>query len=502
MSRCLIAALAAGCLLIPGPAAAAPRDPRITTRQLMRHVEVLASDAFEGRGPATEGERRTIAYISDQLRRRGVEPGVAGTGWYQPVALIERRPQSHDARWSAGGRPLAFDSSRIALAGTQPVLRIDDAPVVFAGHGLVDPVRGVDQLAGADLRGAVALILVEAPDVPGFPSYADRERAVARAGAAAVIGIVADDVSWDALVRAGAATDTVLASRPPVSGTIQAGEVARLVGEAGGDFAALLNEQPGPSFRAVPLNLAVDLDVATEVRRYTSSNVVGRIAGTGGGRESVLLLGHWDHLGLCRPEGEADRICNGAVDNASGIALLIEIAGRLARRPPERDILILATTAEEVGLLGAEHFAADPIVPLASIVAAVNFDTVAIHGRGEPVAVIGRGIEPLDRAIAETAAALGRRMDTTYEADAFIRRQDGWALARAGVPAVMVGGSFANMDALQAFLSGAYHGPGDEAGPYIPLDGAAEDGNLMVALARRLADPARYRPSARPAALR
>jgi len=497
MSRRLIAALAAACLLMPAPAAAARRDAPVTPRQLMRHIEMLASDGFEGRAPATEGERRTIAYISDQLRRRGVGPGAAGASWYQPVDLIERRPLSHEARWSAGGRALAFDSERITLVGTQPVQRIDDAPVVFAGHGLVDPVRGVDQLAGADLRGAVALILVEAPDVPGFPSYADRERAVARAGAAAVIGIVADDVSWDAVVRAAAASDTVLASRPPVSGAIQAGEVARLVARAGGDFASLLNEQSGPAFRAVPLNLTAGFEIATEVRRYTSNNVVGRIAGTGGGGESVLLLGHWDHLGLCRPEGEADRICNGAVDNASGIALLIEIAGRLVRRRPVRDVIILATTSEEVGLLGAEHFAVEPTVPLSSIVAAVNFDTVAIHGRGEPVAVIGRGLEPLDRAIAETAAALGRRMDTTYAADAFIRRQDGWALTRAGVPAVMVGGSFANMDALQDFLSGAYHGPDDEAGPDIPLDGAAEDGDLMVALVRRLADPARYRPPPR-----
>ena len=497
MSTRFLVARAAALFLIAEPADARQRDDPVTPRQLMRHIEVLASDAFEGRAPASEGERRTIAYISDQLRRRGVEPGAPDGGWYQPVTLIERRPRSHAARWTARGRAIAFDASRIALVGTRAEQRLADAPVIFAGHGFADRARGIDQLAGADLRGAVVLLLVEGPDVAGFPSYEDRERAAVRAGAAAVIGIVSGDISWDALVQAGAAGETVLASEAPVSGIVPADDVARLVADAGGDFAALLNAQAGPGFRAVPLGFEASFEVVTEVRRYTSSNVIGRIRGTGGGSESVLLLGHWDHLGRCRPEGEVDRICNGAVDNASGIALMIEIAGRLARRRPERDVVILATTVEEVGLLGAEHFATEPTVPLASIVAAVNFDTVAIHRRGEPVAVIGRGHGPLDRAIAETAASLGRRMDTTFAADTFVRRQDGWALARAGVPAVMVGGSFANMDALGTFLAGSYHGPDDEPSPDIPLEGAAEDGDLTIALVRRLADPARYRPSVR-----
>jgi Zn-dependent M28 family amino/carboxypeptidase len=278
-----------------------------------------------------------------------------------------------------------------------------------------------------------------------------------------------------------------------------ASEAARLIALSGGNFASILDEQPGPAFRAVPLNLQATFDTWTHVRRFTSNNVVGRIRGSARLRadrvnESVLLLGHWDHLGICGAEGDADRICNGAVDNASGIATLIEVAGRLASGPrPPRDILILATTAEEVGLLGAEHFAAYPPVPLETIVAAVNFDTVAIHGTGQPVAVIGRGLATLDEAIAAAAAAMGRTMDTTYAADAFIQRQDGWALSQAGVPAVMVGGSFADMEALQRFLGGDYHGASDDVRPDIPLDGAAEDANLSVALARRLADPALYR---------
>ena len=495
-------AVFAAILLLAAAPAAAQRDAPVTPRQLQRHIEILASDAFEGREPGTEGERLTTAYISGRLRRRGVEPDGPGGSWFQPVDLIVRRPVSHEIGWSSGGRRLDFDPARMSLVGSESEVRISGAPVVFVGHGLVDRARGIDQLAGADLHGAVALVLVEGPEVPGFPPYRERARAVAEAGAAAVIAVAPDEVPWRALVQAGRAPVTELAeSVPRVSGVVPLREVVRLVRESGGDFASILNEQPGPSFRAVPLNLTATLAVRSEVRRYVSNNVVGRIRGRGRSGEAVLLMGHWDHFGLCRPEGAADRICNGAVDNASGIAVLIEVAARLARRRPERDVIVLATTAEEVGLLGAEHFGREPMVPLELIVAALNIDTAAIAPRGAPVAIVGRGVPELDSAVAATAAALGRTLDTSFAADAFADRQDGRALARAGVPAAIVGGAFADSEALEAFLADRYHGPDDEVGRDLELGGAAEDADLLVALARRLADPRRYqraRPSAPP----
>jgi len=281
---------------------------------------------------------------------------------------------------------------------------------------------------------------------------------------------------------------------PQVVGAIPIGAAQRLVEAAGGDMTRLLNDQPGSSFRAVALPIRASLEVNTEVRRYRTNNVVGRLRGGGGTNESLLYLAHWDHFGTCRPEGEADRICNGAVDNASGIAMMLEVAGRLARQPrPPRDILFLATTAEEVGLLGAEYFAHHPVVPAQSIVAAINMDTVAIHPAGEPVAVIGRGTPALDRVIDDTVRMMNRTLDADDEAEAFVQRQDGYKLAQVGIPTVMVGGSFSNMQYLNAFLSGNYHGPADQPGGTIPLEGAAEDANLMVALGRRLADPEAYR---------
>jgi Zn-dependent M28 family amino/carboxypeptidase len=326
--------------------------------------------------------------------------------------------------------------------------------------------------------------------------------AVSQAGAAAVIAIVGDDVPWEtvaAVLRDGV-TGAEAAPMPTLYGVMPMAAAQRLVTAAGGDMARLLDDQPGSSFRAVTLDARARMSVTTEVRRLDTSNVIGRLRGSRATGESLLLLAHWDHLGQCRPAGEEDRICNGAVDNASGVASLIEIAGRLARQPRQaRDILFMATAAEEMGLLGASYFAEHPLVPLASIVAAINMDTVAIHPAGGPVAVMGRGTPALDRLVDATIVDMGRRIDPDDEAAAFIQRQDGWALARHGVPAIMVGGSFSNMALLNAFLGGRYHRPDDAADGQLVLDGAAEDANLIVALAGRLADPATYQRQQRPA---
>jgi Zn-dependent M28 family amino/carboxypeptidase len=320
------------------------------------------------------------------------------------------------------------------------------------------------------------------------------------AGASAVIAVFGNEVPWSAVQASFREGPERLQSEPVASihGALPSAAAARLVDQSGRDFEQLASSAADASFRAVPLNARATFDVSTFVRSYNSHNVVGRLRGTGKTGESVLYLGHWDHLGICRPEGAKDRICNGAVDNASGISMMIEAARHLARAPrPERDMLFLATTAEEMGLLGAEYFGANPVVPLKSIVAAVNMDTVAITPKDEPVATIGRGTTPMDPLIEATARELGRRVDTDTEANVMIQRQDGWALARAGVPTVMVGGGFSDMKKLQAYLAGPYHKPEDDLDTPIDLSGAVEDTNLLIALGRKLADPKQYRPPAR-----
>lgn len=469
----------------------------ISQADLRRHVEALASDAFMGRAPATEGETLTTRYIADQLSRRGVEPAGDEGGWLQAVPLVERATRGETARWSANGRGLAFDIADIALQGREAEESLRDAPVIFAGHGVRMPEHGIDQIAGVDVRGAVVLILVDAPGVPGFPSLADRVKAMAEAGAAAVIALTDVDLPWRFVRENYRRPATRLASQavPPIIGAMPLAAAQRLIEAAGGDFGRLFNDQAGPSFRAVVLPLRASLDVATTVRSYTTHNVVGRIPGSdaGGSGESIVLVAHWDHFGTCRPEGEPDRLCNGAVDNASGVAELIEVAGRIAgaARPP-RDVIVLATTAEESGLLGAAWFAAHPPVPLSRIVAGINMEMPAIAPAGAPVTVIGRGFAPLDNVVSQAIVAAGRDIDASGATQARVQHQDGWALANAGVPTVLIGGGYSDATRLNAYLQDRYHSPADEADGALELGGAAQDANLIVDVARRLADPAIY----------
>jgi Zn-dependent M28 family amino/carboxypeptidase len=474
---------------IPSLAAAQP-GTAITPDDLRRHIEVLASDELEGRKPGTQGETKTIRYISSQLQRLGLEPAAPGGGWYQPVGLVERAPATHQAEFRVNGRSVQLGRQELILTGRSRQAVVADVPLVFAGYG--------SEAQPGSLAGAAVLILYSEP--PHLPLLADRLKAVRAAGARAIIVIHDRETPWRIVEASYRHSRPLLATEPvaEVEGGMSYRAAATLLREGRARLEDLAHASSDPGFRPVPLDARVSLRVTTNVHSYTSNNVVGRLRGSGRTGESVLFLGHWDHLGICRPPGAPDRICNGAVDNASGIATLIEVAARLARgRRPERDILIMATTAEEMGLLGAIHFAANPTVPLRSIVAAINVDTVAVHRAGGPVSITGRGFPALDRLVAETAAEFGRPMDDDSETDAFIARQDGWAFARLGVPAAIVGGAFSDMGQLNAFLSGPYHQPEDDLRRPLVLDGAAEDADLLVALGRKLADPRRYQPRRR-----
>ena len=229
------------------------------------------------------------------------------------------------------------------------------------------------------------------------------------------------------------------------------------------------------------------LRVMNAMGPITSNNVVGKVPGRNPDGKAVIFMAHWDHLGLCRPEGEPDRICNGAVDNASGSAAVLAVASRVARMSLDRDVWFVFTSAEEWNLLGAKAFAAAPPLPLDSIVAGFNLDTIAVAPAGMPVAMIAEKYSPLTQLVKDAAAAVGRSWDGDEEAASFIERQDGWALASKKVPMVMAGGSFSDMKKLRAFLSSDYHGKDDELTVKTDLSGAVEDANLHIELVRRAA---------------
>jgi Peptidase family M28/PA domain len=464
--------------------------------ELRAHIATLASDDFEGREPGTEGERKTIDFISKAWAKAGLKPAAGDGSWFEPVPLVRRGPESADFKFQARGEKLRFADDEILLIGREAQYTKTKVPVVFAGYGITS-----DGKAAGDVAGKAVLILADRPDFAKdeMQSIRARREALVAAGAEAVIVIGGEQAEYPLIRRQLMARPIALVSREkraPLEGVVGAQFAVALVTKAGSDWDKLRKAANSGDFAGAPLGVTADFDVKTDVRAFDSYNVVGKIAGKKPDSGAVLYLGHWDHLGICRPEGEADRICNGAVDNASGIAVLIEVAQALAKSKPDRDIYFVATTAEESGLLGAYAFAAKPVLPLDSIVAAFNVDTVAIAPRGSKVAIVGKGTTELDQFVEVVAKKEKIKVEQSTEANAYIRRQDGWALAEKGVPALMVTASFADLSLTQKFLSSHYHGPDDELTDDTELGGAAQDTALHIALGQYFASLKKYPPTA------
>ena len=474
--------------------AAPPKaDAPITEAQLAGHMRILASDAFEGRAPGTEGEDRTIAYIVGEWAKAGLQaaPG-SETPWLQPVPFVETQALSGTAKFRVSGRDFALEDDGIILTGRDPSVSLAGVPAVFVGYG-VDGAGKVN----ADVKGKLAIMLFDnAPFGDKLPRYRERRQMLADAGASAVLVIATDAVPWAQLRESAGGKAVRLASAKlgaPVTGFLSLEAADALLKRAGQDGGATREAAKSPDYKGTALPVTVDLATQSAIRPFASNNIIAKLPGAKPDGKAVLFLGHWDHLGICGSEGDADRICNGAVDNASGIAVLIEVAKRLASGVrPDRDIYFMATTAEEKGLLGAHYFADHPVVPLSDITVALNIDTIAISPRGTPVATIGRGKPAYDAVVRGAATKLGRKLDEDGEADAFVQRQDGWALGAKGVTSLMVGGSFSDMPLLEAFLGSDYHSAADNFSDKIPLGGAAEDADLHVALGRAFADTKRW----------
>ena len=486
------------CLAIAAPLCAettAIEPAPITAAELRAHVAVLAGDDYGGRAPDSEGGRKTVHYIATQWNDAGLQPGAdaadGGLSWYQPVSMVTRRPLSGSARFfTLDGKPVPIADRSVLLSGRADSGRLDGARLVFTGYGIAEGAPP------PDLTGRIALML--AGHARGETrTLAERAATLARAGAEGVLLIFDEDDRVSSLRGTWFRKASELADDDARAPRFYGGigdEAARKLFAASGDtlVEARLRADQNPGL-IEPLALTADLTARSQNERLSSYNVIGKLPGRDPKAGAVMLLGHWDHLGVCRPEGAPHRICNGAVDNASGIAVLIEVAERLAKAPPlDRDVYFVATTGEEIGLLGAKAFAEHPPVPLDRIVAAFNLDTVAVAPAGEPVAIIGRGKTPIAADVGKVARAVGRQVDADDDANAYIKRQDGWMLLQKGVPTVMANGAFSDSTRLQAFLGGAYHTPDDRLTDDTDLTGAAEDADLHVALARYFADESSY----------
>ena len=448
----------------------------ITPQMLRDHVAVLASDAYEGREPGTAGGDRAEAYVLQAFADAGLKPGAPDGRWRQEVALTNVRSESSAGSVTRKGSTTAL--SGLVAMGRMPDERIAGVGLVYAG--------GMDgaALTAAPVRDKVVVMALG-------PGRTAKLEALARAGATGAI-FLAPPTLKDAELREafGHATVRDGGVEPMLVGYVSEAQAPALLGP---QSATLLKYGAAKDFRPVALDGTVAMSAHTTRNRYTTANIVGMIPGTTRPEEAVLLSAHWDHIGICRPVGAPDRICNGAADNASGTAILIEVAKVLTKGPrPARSIYFVATTAEEKGLIGADAYAAAVAETPLKIVANLNIDTAAIVPTGMPVAMVGRGNYPrIDAIVDATARAIGRKVDTDTEANIMVQRQDGWAFGKRGIPAVMATGSVSDMKRLFAYLDGPYHKPNDDLA-HIDLSGAAEDADLHVALARTLADPARY----------
>lgn len=449
---------------------------QITPQMLRDHVAVLASDAYEGREPGTPGGDRAEAYVLQAFADAGLKPGAPDGRWRQEVSLTAIEAGTATAAVARDGR--ATPLTGVVAIGAEPDTRIAGAGIVYAGG--ID----IDAIAAAPVRGKAVVMTLG-------PGRGAKMKALAKAGAAAAIFLTPATIS-EADLRENFGRSTVRdgeAAPLPVA-YISEAQATSLLGDRA---ATLAKAGTVKDFRPVDIDAAFDLTAKTTRRRYTTANIVGMIPGRIRPNEAVLLSAHWDHIGICRAEGAPDRICNGAADNASGTAILIEVARVLGKGPaPERSIYFVATTAEEKGLIGADAYAEAVAKTPLKIVANLNIDTTAIIPTGTPVAIVGRGNHPrIDAIVDATARSLGRKVDTDTEANIMIQRQDGWAFGKRGIPAIMATGSVSDMKRLFAYLDGPYHKPNDDLA-HIDLSGAAEDADLHVALARALADPTRY----------
>ncbi len=526
-------------------AAAPPRALRsaldtITAEDLLRHITVLASDEFEGRAPATPGEEKTVAYLSREFARLGLEPGNPDGTWVQEVPLVGLTMLEPHFEYAAGERVVTPTQPAEAVIWTKrfvPEVRVEDSELVFVGYGVEAPEYGWDDYKGLDVRGKTLVMLINDPAVPDpkDPTRLDPRFFAGRAmtyygrwtykfeiaaakGAAAALIIHEDGPAgypWSVVAESNSGEQFDLAradgnrGRAAIEGWVTRAQGQALCAAAGLDLEALKRTAVRPDFRPVPLGLKARFALRTRLREVRSHNVVARLPGADPRRrdEYVVLTAHWDHLGR-DPHLEGDQIYNGAFDNATGVAALLEVAGAAARlRPrPARSLLFLALTAEEQGLLGAAHYAAHPLYPLERTVANLNVDGMNPWGRTRDVEVIGYGRTTLDEVLRRAAATQGRvvKPDSEPEKGRFYR-SDHFEFAKRGVPALYLKAGLDFRDRppdygrtrAREYLQQHYHRVTDEVRPDWDLSGAVEDTRLLFQVAWRVAQ-AREWPAWKP----
>ncbi len=502
--------------------ASAPLPAPISAVVYERHVATLASDEFEGRKPGSQGERRTLDYLTAEFQRLGLRPA-NGASYLQEVPMVEITAATDASlELQTGATSVRLEYAKDMVIWTKRVKTreaIQSSPLVFVGYGVTAPEYGWDDYAGVDMRGKTAVILVNDPGFVTGDESLFRGKAMtyygrwtykfeeaARRGATAAIIVHETEAAaygWETVVNSwtGPQLDKSSsdgnAGRVALEGWITQGAAEALFAANGTTFAAARQRANSRGFKAEPLATLASGSVRNSVRRASSFNVAAILPGSEHPDEYVAYMAHWDHLG--RMVGRSgDAIFNGAIDNATGTAGMLAIAEAFtrAKQKPKRSLLFLAVTLEESGLLGSAYYTDNPLVPLASTVAVINMDAIQFGGPKRDVVVVGGGASELERYLEAAAKRQGRvlRPEPTPE-KGFFYRSDHFNFAKAGVPALYIKLGVDDLERGEAwalaeeadYVAQRYHKVGDEYRPGTDLRGGILDLNLLYAVGADLA---------------
>jgi Zn-dependent M28 family amino/carboxypeptidase len=530
MSRTIAAAL----LLSAAFAAPASAQSGIDAANLTQTVRTLASDQFQGRAPGTVGEERTIGYLIGRLQALGLEPAGVGGGWTQPVPLLHTRlgtPTTLAFDRKGTATPLTYGTD-IYLSTLQPKDRavIDNAPLVFVGYGVTAPERGWDDFKGQDLKGKVAVFLINDPDFvaakgeDSFGKFGGRtmtyygrwtykfEEAARRGAIGALIVHDTDGVGygWNVVKSPGGENYGLVVPPEKVTslalqGWISGETATSLFANAGQDLAKLRTMARRKDFKPVDLGTGFNAAVPVTQEVVQSQNVLAKIPGAKRPDEVVMYGAHWDAYGEGAPDEKGRIYRAGANDDALGVAGLFEIARLFKAAPaPDRTIAFAFWTAEERGLLGSEAYAQNPVFPAEKTVANFGLDILQTAGRAKDVVLVGKGQGSLEDDLARVAATQGRTVSVeSLPERGLFYRADHFSLAKRGVPVLLMmgiagasdlvaGGKEAGQAWVDAYTGKCYHQACDAWDESWNLDGAVQDISVFYTIGDELARSAKW----------
>jgi Zn-dependent M28 family amino/carboxypeptidase len=506
----------------PPPPPPSPAEDQITAESLVTHLKVLASDEYEGRAPATPGGQKTVDYLAKQLSDLGVAPGAPDGTYFQQVPIVESVVERNFVL-SVPGNTYRYFTDVVAFSGLErPRVQVQ-GEIVFVGHGINAPELKWNDYEGANVRGKWVMIMVNDPPAPAdeptlfggkaltyYGRWTYKFEEAARQGAAGALLIHTDESAtypWQVVQSSWTGTQYSL---PPQAGEPALGIKAWITNAAATDMArrggrdlnAMREAASKRGFKPVTLNLRAAATLMQRSTRKTAANVIGVIKGTTNPSEAVIYTAHWDHFGVRDPQPndpqDVDRINNGAYDNASGCAGVLEIAKAFMKSPqqPARSVYFAFVTAEESGLLGSSFMAANPPVPADKIVANINIDGVNYLGATSDMVQLGSERSSIGPMVEGILKERGRTLvGDTHPERGYFFRSDHFPFAKVGVPAISLsepkqftGPNAAELLKKQEAYNGTdYHQPSDEYDPSWDFTGGVNDMRVLAQLGWRIA---------------